>query len=286
MFNFLNPNGYYETPNDILLLGTGNPPWDNSAVPQCGSIAMDALLIRQGATPFPLDNCYGGCTVNTGGLTPKCYLQDQSNANLNCPSQSIWRNAYRDCIPCPMGCAACSFIDANEDVTCSSCFQNFTSVNTSGICGCVGSYYFNIDPSTKQGACIMKQRISPTIMNISESNLIFDISASPNSFYTSLGQVNAILPLLKVYGQGILLNSGTNYNLTSNTLNNISITLDPNAAIPKNGTLVVDFSEYNQIEGIPIMIVPSNVTYTFLVPYYYLDPKRTKLTPVLVSTLP
>ena len=257
----------YERANDILLLGPGLLPSDGSTnIGDCGVISILSLTISLGANAFPLDNCFGGCMIKTGGTNSKCYVQDTSTANVACPSQTYWKSGSRDCTPCPLGCAACTTSDATSyAVRCTSCSQNFTLLSASGICGCIGSYYFTIGPATKKGQCISKQSPSASLSHIStEENLVFTLSTPP-------GQASTILPLITVYLKGMLLKLNTDYILTSPADDQISIKLIPKANIAKNSILLVDFTAYNQIEGLFEMIASSNATYKFKEIYYYLD---------------
>ena len=264
-----------ETTNDILLLGPGFSPWEDLTVPQnCGSISILSLTISLGANAFPLDNCFGGCMIKSEGPNSKCYVQDTATTDVACPPHTVWTSGSKDCIPCPLGCAACTVSDPmTYAVRCTSCSQNFTLLSASGICGCVGSYYFHIDPGTKQGKCIAKQQISTIItMNSSLEAFTFNISGSPIQFNSPHIEIEALLPLVRVYLEGALLNLEVNYSIKFDTFGQILITLAPNATIFKNSSIFsVDFSAYNQIEGYSTMIVPTELNYTFAETFYYVD---------------
>ena len=98
-----------ESVNDILLLGSGFSPWDNLVPAQgCGPVSILSLTISLGADAFPLDNCFGGYMIKTGGPNSKCYVQGTTTANVACPSHTAWTSYSKDCIPCPQGCTACT----------------------------------------------------------------------------------------------------------------------------------------------------------------------------------
>ena len=255
-----------ESVNDILLLGSGLSPWENPDDAQdCGSVSILSLTISLGANAFPLDNCFGGCMIKTEGPNSKCYVQDTRDANVTCPSLTAWPSYSKDCIPCPLGCAACTVSDTTTyDVKCTSCLQNFTLLSASGICGCIGSYYFTIDPVTKTAQCIPKQSAAASLSSTSPGDLVFTLSTPPK-------QANNMLPFLTIYLKGVLLKLDIDYNLTSPADDQITITLIPKANIPMNSILMVDFTTFNQIEGPSVMLTPPNATYKLKEIYYYLD---------------
>ena len=272
---FLSSTGYSsrESSNDILLLGAGVSPWDPpSATQECGSISIISLAIGLGAGLYPLSNCFGGCLIRAGGPDSECYVQDTPSANVACSSQTYMVSGIRDCNPCPLGCADCVITDSTTyAVQCTSCSQNFTLLSASGICGCIGSYYFNIDPVTNKGQCISKQEISASVKSAKPADLTFNFTTSSNSFCSS-SQTDIVLPLIAVYLQGVLLKSNTDYILTSPAADLISVKLVSKAHVAMNSILLLDFTEYNQVEGLPTIMNPSNAIYKFPEIYYYQDP--------------
>ena len=221
---------------------------------------------------LPLDLCYDGCATGTTGSSRKCYFRDTADINPPCPSDSIQLGS-RYCVPCPLGCAKCAGGLPDLNVICSSCSENYTLISASGVCGCINDYYFTIDPATKQGKCIAKQRLTATFSLNSQTDPVISCSIPESIFYFKESQVSTISPLISVYLQGVLLSPIASYTLKFNSSSQLVITIKLTANIERNSVLNVDFSKYNTIEGVPIMIVPANASYVIPQGFSYLSPE-------------
>ena len=153
------------------------------------------------------------------------------------------------------------------------CQQNFTLIKASGICGCINNYYFTIDALTRQGQCLAKLDLAPSLSKSSEDDLIFAWKATAGAFYSQESQISLIIATIKVDLQGALLTLNINYTINFDASDQFTITLLNDAGISQYSVLTVDFSKYNEIEGLSTIVTSSNVTYKFSKGYAYLHPE-------------
>lgn len=214
--------------------------------------------------PIPINGCYGGCMISTRGSSPKCYIRDTTAATPSCPSDSIQLSSSKDCVPCPLGCSSCTSPGLPSlTVTCTSCTQNYTLISSSGICGCINNYYLIIDPTTNKASCILKTQITATIDKSGSTNFTYLVTFSSN-FYSRQSDLTTILPLITASLANKTISLAA---ITAVSTNQLSFSFNWIANIEAGSVLSLDFSAYNQIEGLSVQVAPSNALYTYTTGY-------------------
>ena len=267
--------------SDTLWLGSSTPGSAVSSTTTCGTTKIVSLSINQGHLPLPLDGdgCYGGCQFSITSNNDYCYVLDSSSSgggSASCPSQTAQIPNHRDCIPCPLGCSACTFNDQdNLNTVCTECQQNYTltsssssfATNSFGICSCAPNYYFAIDSITNQGLCVPKTHIAVSITQAGSSSFSFNVEF-PIAFYSRQSDLSTLLSSIRVALNDEALSTAT---LTAVTTNRISLSFSWMANIEVGSNLRLNFSAFNQIEGLTLQVLPSTVSYTYTTGYIYLD---------------
>ena len=269
---------------NIFLLGTGQIDGGSSSdTANCGTSRFHSLTLSQGAIIEPLPQCYNGSLIGTIGEIPKIYVRDSGSQSTVCTPSAVNVNNTRDCIPCPLGCSSCSVLNTTTlDAVCNSCSENFTLLSNPGICGCINNYYFMIDSVTNQGRCIPKANVAALLSNSSNDDCSYMCQIiGTGSFYLEENQIKVVTAYISVYLEGVLLSPSIDYELIFNSSNQLTVKLIMNASIETNSVLSVNFSSFNQIEGMPNMIIPQTVNFTITSSYAYLDPQtQQKLTTI------
>ena len=265
---------YVESMADTLWLGSSSPGSPTSSSSDCGLVTIVSPSINQGHIPLPLNalglGCYGGCEIEFPDNN--CYVLDHSAQT--CPSQTV--RIQKNCVPCPTGCSSCIIENGNARVTiCTACLQNYTlstststfTTNSSGICVCTGDYYFTVDPNSGKGICQRKNQITTIIVQTGAVNFTYNMTFS-SPFYSRESDLPTILPTITA-SLGNKSISLTTLNVNNST--QISFSFEWNANIDAGTSMILDFSVFNQIEGMAVQVAPSRVPYIYIAGYAILD---------------